>query len=134
MGAPFQDESQVDSGCGSIRDTTGGARIGALTSQFRSEQRSWLPRTAGWPGWPQIRLVMDYSWMLFIRRVVFLRALPIFPSARFQAGRAVRRGDVIALSGDSGNAMGAHLHYEVRYRGRAVDPMRIVVGTKSEGP
>lgn len=63
----------------------------------------------------------------------FLTRFAHLSSARFQSGRAVRRGDVIALSGDSGNAMGAHLHYEVRYRGRAVDPMRIVVGTKSEG-
>jgi len=39
-------------------------------------------------------------------------------------GQSVRRGAVIALSGESGNARGAHLHYEVRMLGTntPVDP------------
>ena len=49
-------------------------------------------------------------------------------------GKAVRRGDVIAKSGASGNAVGAHVHYEVRFRGRAVDPMRILVSPNPGAP
>jgi murein DD-endopeptidase MepM/ murein hydrolase activator NlpD len=35
----------------------------------------------------------------------------------------VRRGDIIALSGDTGLSLAPHLHYEVRLRGVRVDPI-----------
>ena len=35
----------------------------------------------------------------------------------------VRRGDIIALTGNSGLSLSPHLHYEVRYNGVAVDPI-----------
>ena len=45
-----------------------------------------------------------------------------------QTGQMVRRGDVVALTGASGNALGPHLHYEVRrWNGEHVDPMTIDV-------
>lgn len=37
-------------------------------------------------------------------------------------GQKVRRGDVIALSGNTGKSTGPHVHYEVHYKGKAVDP------------
>ncbi len=37
-------------------------------------------------------------------------------------GRRVNRGDIIAFTGNSGLSFAPHLHYEVRYRGRPVDP------------
>ena len=37
-------------------------------------------------------------------------------------GDRVRRGDTIGAVGRSGNASGNHLHYEIRYDGRPVDP------------
>lgn len=40
-----------------------------------------------------------------------------------QPGRRVLRGDVIALSGNSGQSFGPHLHYEVRLEGKAIDPI-----------
>ncbi|MEX0907822.1 MAG: M23 family metallopeptidase [Gemmatimonadota bacterium] len=42
------------------------------------------------------------------------------------AGDQVRRGDVIGLTGSSGRSTAPHLHFEVRFRGRAVDPTRFV--------
>ena len=43
-------------------------------------------------------------------------------------GTPVRRGRVIAETGNSGNSVGAHLHYEVRLRsGESVDPLTIQV-------
>ena len=38
-------------------------------------------------------------------------------------GQRVHRGDLIALSGNSGLSLAPHLHYEVRYNGIRVDPI-----------
>lgn len=38
-------------------------------------------------------------------------------------GQSVHRGDLIALSGNSGLSLAPHLHYEVRYNGIRVDPI-----------
>ena len=38
-------------------------------------------------------------------------------------GNRVRRGDIIALSGNTGLSLAPHLHYEVKYKGMRVDPI-----------
>lgn len=38
-------------------------------------------------------------------------------------GQYVRRGDIIARSGNTGLSLAPHLHYEVRYNGMRVDPI-----------
>ena len=42
------------------------------------------------------------------------------------AGQRVRRGEVIALVGRSGNATGDHLHFELRWKGGMVDPRTVL--------
>ncbi len=44
-------------------------------------------------------------------------------SAKVKRGQRVKRGDIIALSGNSGLSLAPHLHYEVRYEGVRVDPI-----------
>ncbi len=43
-----------------------------------------------------------------------------------ERGDIVQKGDLIGLSGNSGRSSGPHLHYEVRYLGRSLDPEHFV--------
>ncbi|HIJ85367.1 MAG TPA: M23 family metallopeptidase, partial [Magnetococcales bacterium] len=43
-----------------------------------------------------------------------------------KSGDFVRKGDVIGRSGNSGLSSGPHLHYEVRFVQRAIDPMEFI--------
>ena len=44
-------------------------------------------------------------------------------SVKAKRGQRVQRGDIIALSGNTGLSLAPHLHYEVRYNGMRVDPI-----------
>lgn len=47
-------------------------------------------------------------------------------------GKRVDRGDRVGLVGKTGNATGAHLHFEVRIAGRPVDPL-LQLSTRPKG-
>jgi len=47
-------------------------------------------------------------------------------SLRVRVGEQVRKGQVIARSGRTGNASGPHLHFEIRRQGRALDPLTLL--------
>ncbi len=42
------------------------------------------------------------------------------------SGDEVNQGDVIGYEGDSGNATGAHLHFEVSVDGEVIDPLTVL--------
>ncbi|WP_229607825.1 M23 family metallopeptidase [Vibrio parahaemolyticus] len=46
-----------------------------------------------------------------------------------KSGQFVSKGDVIAQCGNSGNSTGPHLHYEVRFLGRTLNPQSLMEWT-----
>lgn len=49
-------------------------------------------------------------------------------------GQRVRRGQLIARVGSTGNVAKAQLHFEIRFRRRAVDPMRLLRSRRAARP
>ncbi len=47
---------------------------------------------------------------------------------RVVEGQAVTKDEALGLSGESGNASGPHLHFEIRGRGHQVDPVALLGG------
>jgi hypothetical protein len=41
-------------------------------------------------------------------------------------GQIVRAGDLIGFGGNTGHSTGPHLHFETRYKGKAIDPRTII--------
>ena len=49
-------------------------------------------------------------------------------------GQAVSQGDVIGLSGNTGNSTGPHLHFEVRKNGIKIDPKTVLHSVLDSNP
>lgn len=68
-----------------------------------------------------------YGLMVVVRHPYNFRSLYAHLSrARVAPGQIVRKGDTIAESGNSGLSTGPHLHYEVHYDRRPLDPAPFV--------
>jgi murein DD-endopeptidase MepM/ murein hydrolase activator NlpD len=47
-----------------------------------------------------------------------------------QVGDTVKKGQVLALMGSTGRSTGPHVHFEVRYKGKTVDPKKYILATR----
>ena len=47
-------------------------------------------------------------------------------SAKVKTGQIIKRDDIIGLQGNTGRSTGEHLHYEVRYKGQSVNPIKFL--------
>jgi len=47
-----------------------------------------------------------------------------------QVGDAVKKGQVLALMGSTGRSTGPHVHFEVLYNGKAVDPKKYILAAR----
>ncbi|BCL71033.1 putative Peptidase M23 [Vibrio nigripulchritudo SFn27] len=52
----------------------------------------------------------------------FMTSYAHLQSFKVRSGQFVKKGDVVATCGNSGNSTGPHLHYEVRFLGRTLNP------------
>lgn len=53
-------------------------------------------------------------------------------AAHLRVGQQVRQGQIVAYVGATGNATAPHLHYEIRYRGKAIDPLSLPAAGTAE--
>jgi murein DD-endopeptidase MepM/ murein hydrolase activator NlpD len=76
--------------------------------------------------------IVDLGWRGNYGRFILIRHTDQIETAyahlsrfadRITVGQTVRRNEVIGYIGTSGNATGAHLHFEVRRNGKAIDPL-----------
>ncbi|MGW8169165.1 MAG: peptidoglycan DD-metalloendopeptidase family protein [Sulfurovaceae bacterium] len=73
------------------------------------------------------RDVGGYGKLVVIRhKYGFSTAYAHLSGTKVKIGDIVKKGQVIALGGNSGRSTGPHLHYEVHYRGKAINPSTFI--------
>lgn len=78
----------------------------------------WVERANSWGSYGLIIIMRHPSG--HETRFAHLSAILVEP------GQRVRKGQMIGRIGSTGRSTGNHLHYEVRYRGEALDPRKFM--------
>ncbi len=110
-----------------------------MSSHFGARRRRWHygvdlamptgePIYAAFDGIVRIsRWNKSYGNLVVIRHFNGLETYYAHLSQRdVEAGDTVRAGEVIALCGNTGRSYGSHLHFEIRYMGKAMNPEYVV--------
>jgi murein DD-endopeptidase MepM/ murein hydrolase activator NlpD len=80
--------------------------------------------SAGWnnEGYGNLVIVENGSYKTYYAH---LSQIPV------QVGQTVKAGEVVGLTGNTGHSTGPHIHYEVRYNGKPIDPTSFTLGSVS---
>ncbi len=94
---------------------------GKVSTVMCHAHRGGVPYSCDIDGSPQVE---GCGWYLEITHPggILTRYCHLLTRPHVTVGQQVSAGQVIAVSGNSGNTSGPHLHYEVRVRGAAIDP------------
>ncbi len=94
----------------------------------------WDPVAASFDGMVRISLYHPgYGRVVVIRHYNGLETLYAhLHRLKVKAGDIVEAGQIIGLGGNSGHSSGSHLHYEMRYKGKPLNPKHIISFKKNE--
>ena len=91
-----------------------------LRSKMRTKVRTTADGIIKYAGWN----TKGYGNMVIISHNLGFETLYAhLHKVKVKIGHVVNKGDIIALSGNTGLSSGPHLHYEVRYAQRALNPV-----------
>ena len=97
----------------------GGLDIAADTGTPVMAARGGIVVRAGWGGVYGYHVVLDHG-ALWETRYAHLSRIDV------AVGERLRQGAVLGLVGSTGASTGPHLHFEIRYEGRALDPLAYI--------
>jgi len=106
-----------------------GLDIGVLSSPDIRAAEAGVVRRVGWiPGYEGYGLIVEVQ-----LNARFTTLYAHLSKATVKPGQLVTPGERLGIAGCTGWCTGTHLHFELRYRGAAIDPMPLLDSSGAGG-